>query len=76
MTYKTVVADPPWTPILGATWKTRFTDKARPQKQYSTLSVGEICKMKPPTEKQAHLLHRTIASSAIQTEPTLQADHI
>lgn len=50
-----VVADPPWTPSLGATWKTRFTDKARPQKHYQTLSVEEICALKPNTPKQAHL---------------------
>ena len=50
-----VVADPPWTPSLGATWKTRFTDKARPQKHYQTLTVEEICALKPNTPKQAHL---------------------
>lgn len=38
----TLVADPPWTPMLGATWKTRFTDKARPQKHYPTMTVEEI----------------------------------
>lgn len=53
--YKTVVADPPWTPELGATWATRFTDKARPQKHYETLTVEQICELKPPTEPQAHL---------------------
>lgn len=53
--YATVVADPPWTPTLGATWNTRFTDKARPQKHYDTLTVAEICEMAPPTGKQAHL---------------------
>jgi N6-adenosine-specific RNA methylase IME4 len=51
----TVVADPAWTPSLGATWKTRFTDKARPQKQYRTLSLEEIKVMKPETASQAHL---------------------
>ena len=53
--FSCVVADPPWTPSLGATWKTRFTDKARPQKHYNTLTVEEICEMVPPTPKQAHL---------------------
>lgn len=53
--FRCVVADPPWAPSLGATWKTRFTDKARPQKHYDTLTVEEICKLVPPTEKQAHL---------------------
>jgi N6-adenosine-specific RNA methylase IME4 len=52
---RTVVADPPWTPSLGAKWKTRFTDKARPQKHYDTLSVAEIVGLAPDTDKQAHL---------------------
>ena len=53
--FKTIVADPPWTPALGATWNTRFTDKARPQKHYNTLTVAEIIALKPPSAKQAHL---------------------
>jgi N6-adenosine-specific RNA methylase IME4 len=53
--YRTVVADPPWTPTLGATWRTRFTDKARPQKHYATLTVEGIAAMRPPTTPQAHL---------------------
>lgn len=52
---KTVVADPPWTPALGANWKTRFTDKARPQKHYSVLGVEEIAEMSPNTQPKAHL---------------------
>jgi N6-adenosine-specific RNA methylase IME4 len=52
---RTVVADPPWTPALGATWNTRFTDKARPQKHYETLSLDEIEGISPVTEAQAHL---------------------
>jgi len=55
MTYRTVVADCPWTPALGANWKTRFTDKARPQKHYRTMGVAEICSLKVPAAKQAHL---------------------
>ena len=55
MTYRTIVADPPWTPTLGANWKTRFTDKARPQKRYQTMSVVNICSLKVPAAKQAHL---------------------
>lgn len=55
MLYKTVVVDPPWTPSLGSTWKTRYTDKARPQKHYSTLTLDEIISYEPPTEKQSHL---------------------
>jgi N6-adenosine-specific RNA methylase IME4 len=55
MKYKTIVADPPWTPTLGSTWKTRFTDKARPQKFYETLTLEEIAAMSPPSEAQSHL---------------------
>jgi N6-adenosine-specific RNA methylase IME4 len=50
-----VVADPPWTPALGSTWKTRFTDKARPQKHYDTLSVDELCALPVPAATQSHL---------------------
>ncbi len=53
--YRCVVADPPWTPALGSTWKTRYTDKARPQKHYETLTVEEISKMAPTTAPQSHL---------------------
>jgi N6-adenosine-specific RNA methylase IME4 len=53
--YRTVVADPPWTPSLGATWKTRFTDKARPQKHYSTLTLDELKDMVPEAAAQSFL---------------------
>jgi N6-adenosine-specific RNA methylase IME4 len=53
--YRTIVADPPWTPELGATWKTRFTDKSRPQKHYATLTVEEICSLSPPSAARSHL---------------------
>lgn len=53
--YRTIVADPPWTPTLGSTWKTRYTDKARPQKHYATMSLGDIAGMQVPSAKQAHL---------------------
>lgn len=53
--YKTVVIDPPWAPKQGATWKTRFTDKGRPQKHYNTLTLDEIKQIKLPIEEQAHV---------------------
>jgi len=53
--FRCIVADPPWTPTLGSSWKTRFTDKARPQKHYDTLSVQDMCEMTPPSAAQAHL---------------------
>jgi N6-adenosine-specific RNA methylase IME4 len=55
MSYRTLVADPPWAPALGSTWETRFTDKARPQKHYPTMSVTEIAALRPPATEQAHL---------------------
>lgn len=55
MTYATIVADPPWTPELGATWATRFTDKARPQKHYETMGLDWIKSLQPPANDQAHL---------------------
>jgi N6-adenosine-specific RNA methylase IME4 len=53
--YKTIVVDPPWTPKQGSTWKTRFTDKGRPQKHYTTLSLDEIKAINLPADKQAHI---------------------
>jgi hypothetical protein len=51
--YRTIVADPPWTPDLGSTWATRFTDKARPQAQYQTMTGERIAALKPPADDQA-----------------------
>ena len=55
MSYATVVADPPWRPALGSTWKTATTDKARPQKHYTTATLDEIISHQPPTLGKAHL---------------------
>jgi len=52
--YKTIVADPPWLPSLGATWK-EAVGKPRPQNVYQCLSVAEISAFKIPSENQAHL---------------------
>ena len=53
--YRTIVADPPWTPELGATWATRFTDKARPQAHYETMTLDAIKALRPPAADQAQL---------------------
>lgn len=53
--YRTVVADPPWSPSLGSTWRTAVTDKARPQRHYATMTVADIVALAPPVDKQAHL---------------------
>lgn len=55
MNYRTIVADPPWTPTLGSTWKTRFTDKARPQRFYDTMTLAELGRIDVPAGPQAHL---------------------
>jgi N6-adenosine-specific RNA methylase IME4 len=54
VSYRTIVADPPWTPNLGGTWGARV-DKARPQKFYETMAVAEIAALKVPSAEQAHL---------------------
>lgn len=51
--FKTVVADPPWTPIMSVI--NGKAPKASPQKHYSTLSLEDICKYAPPLAKQAHI---------------------
>lgn len=53
--FKTIVADPPWEPALGASWATRFTDKARPQKHYAVMSLEDIKAIRIPSAPQAHL---------------------
>ena len=53
--YRTIVADPPWEPALGATWQTRFSDKARPQKHYGVMPLADICVLPVPAAPQSHL---------------------
>lgn len=55
MTYRTIVADPPWTPSLGSNWASRFSDKARPQAHYETMMLGEIKGLQVPSAPQSHL---------------------
>lgn len=51
--YKTVVADPPWTPTMSIT--NGGAPKASPQCHYNTLSIEEIINIKPRLYKQAHI---------------------
>src|SRR3954466_4019644 len=53
--FRTVVCDCPWQPSLGKTWDSSHRDKARPQRFYKTMSVPEICAIKPPLSDQAHV---------------------
>jgi N6-adenosine-specific RNA methylase IME4 len=57
--FKCVVADPPWTPSLHKNTAGRKSPKnghrKGPQGYYPTMSVEEIIKYKPETDKKAHL---------------------
>lgn len=52
--YRTIVADPPWTPELGGTWGARV-DKGRPQRFYETQTLEWIKGLDVPSASQAHL---------------------
>lgn len=54
MSFRTIVADPPWEVALGSSWKAR-TDKARPQRFYGTLPVERIADLRVPSARQCHL---------------------
>ncbi len=72
VTYRTVVADPPWQTTAGrsiggyemAAKKQLFVVKNAASRKlpYETLSVEQICEMKPPTDPAAHLYLWTINS--------------
>lgn len=51
--FKTIVVDPPWTPTMSII--NGKAPKASPQHFYDTMSVEEICSIKPKIAKQAHL---------------------
>lgn len=53
--FRTIVADPPWMPTLGATWESSHRDKGRPHGQYPTMSLEEIKALDVPADNQAHL---------------------
>ena len=54
--FRTIVADPPWRPILHANNPRRATaDLAGPQKHYPTMLLGDILSMNVPSAKQCHL---------------------
>jgi N6-adenosine-specific RNA methylase IME4 len=51
--FRTIVVDPPWTPEMSII--NGKAPKGSPQSHYNTLSLDEICSIKPPIAKQAHL---------------------
>jgi N6-adenosine-specific RNA methylase IME4 len=51
--FRTIVVDPPWTPKMSII--NGNAPKASPQKFYPTMSVDEICEIKPPIASQAHI---------------------
>jgi N6-adenosine-specific RNA methylase IME4 len=57
--YRTIVADPPWTPELGSTWSESSTAQRRgsPKRHYSTMALDDISDL-PVSDlaaAQAHL---------------------
>lgn len=52
--YRTIVADPPWTPTLGGSWGARV-DKGRPQRFYDLMTLDDIKALPVPAAPQAHL---------------------
>lgn len=54
MKYRTIVADPPWSPELGGAWGARV-DKGRPQRFYDTMALDDIKALSVPSAEQAHL---------------------
>ena len=52
--YRTIVADPPWTPTLGGSWGARV-DKGRPQRFYDVMDLDSIMALRVPSADQAHL---------------------
>lgn len=61
MTYRTIVADPPWAPDLGGSWGARV-DKGRPQRFYDTMPLDQIKALRVPSAAQAHLYLWAIAA--------------
>lgn len=61
--YSTIVADPPWAPALGGTWKARV-DKGRPQRFYETMTLSDIASLDVErlAAPQAHLYMWAIAA--------------
>ena len=55
MSDRTIVADPPWTPVIGAGKSDYSKDKARPQKHYPTMTLEDIKALEVPAADSAHL---------------------
>jgi len=58
MSFRTIVADPPWWPSLHRNTKGRTNPGAYrpgPQHFYPLMNVDDICRLVPPSAKQAHL---------------------
>lgn len=56
--FRCVVADPPWLPTMALVNSPASgigAPKASPQRHYKTMSVEEICALRPPSATQSHL---------------------
>ena len=51
--YKTIVADPPWQPIMAAV--NGYAPKGSPQHHYETMPLADIIALRPNLAAQAHL---------------------
>jgi N6-adenosine-specific RNA methylase IME4 len=57
MTFRCIVADPPWRPRLhrNTIGRREGPYRAGPQRYYPLLEVDEICAMQPPSAARSHL---------------------
>lgn len=62
MKYRTIVADPAWTPSMSEI--NGGAPKASPQAHYETMTVDAICALRPPADEQAHLYVWCLAQHA------------
>jgi len=55
--FRTIVADPPWTPALhrNTVGRREGPYRAGPQRYYRTMEVAEIAALRPPSARKAHL---------------------
>lgn len=63
MSYRCVMADPPWKPNLGGAWAA-VADKGRPQRFYRTMDLEAIKRFDVPAARQSHLYLWCLAQHA------------
>jgi N6-adenosine-specific RNA methylase IME4 len=79
LTYQTIVADPPWPYGKGAIIKTVKNDGSIAigvdveTDHYSTMSIADLCDLKPDAEKDAHLYLWTTNSFMVEAHTVARA---